>query len=56
MFKSARKSKTESFGIVGRFHRFEDLAGKRVYVLIINTHKKNPKNKTKNEKNKQTNK
>ena len=36
MVKSARKSETETFGIVGRFHRFEDLAGKGVYVPILN--------------------
>ena len=40
MAKSARKSETETLGIVGLFHRFEDLASKRVYV----------------QKNKQTNK
>ena len=34
MVKSARKSATETFGIVGQFYRFEDLAGKRVYVII----------------------
>ena len=32
MVKSTQKSETETFGIVGRFHRFEDLAGKRVNV------------------------
>ena len=36
MVKSARKSETETFGIVRRFHRFEDFAGKRVYVPILN--------------------
>ena len=36
MVKSVRKSETETFGIVGRFHRFEDLAGKRVHVPILN--------------------
>ena len=41
MVKSARKSETETFGIVGRFHRSEDLAGKRVYVPILNIQKTN---------------
>ena len=45
MVKSVRKSETETFGIVGRFHRFEDLAGKRVYALMLNMQEK--KNKTK---------
>ena len=40
MVKSARKSETETFGIVGWFHRFEDLAGEHVYVPILNIQKK----------------
>ena len=45
MVKSARKSETETFWIVGQFHRFEDLAGKRVYVPILNI-QKTKQNKT----------
>ena len=45
MVKSARKCETETFGIVWRFHRFEDLAGKRVYVPILNIQKKQKQNK-----------
>ena len=37
MVKSVRKSETETFEIVGRFHRFEDIVGKRVYVPIGET-------------------
>ena len=61
MVKSARKSETETFGSVGRFHRFEDLTGKHVYVIIGPTqhtekaNKKAKQNKNKN-KTKQTNK
>ena len=48
MVKSVRKSAKETCGIVGRFHRFEDLAGKRVYVIIGPTqHTEKIKNKTK---------
>ena len=55
MVKSARKSETETFVIIGRFHRFEDLAGKRVYGPILNIQKKQNKTKlkTKNKKTKQ---
>ena len=52
MVKSARKSETKTFGIMGQFHRFKDLAGKRVYVPIL----KIQKNKTNKQTNKQTNK
>ena len=41
MVKSGRKSETETFGIVERFQRFEYLAGKRVYVSILNIQKTN---------------
>ena len=49
MVKSARKSETETFGIVRRFHRFEDLLGKRVFIPILNIQKKKKQkqNKTK---------
>ena len=51
MVKSARKSETETFGIVGRFHRFEDLAGKRVYVIIAySTYKKKTTKQTNKQK------
>ena len=55
MVKSARKSETETFGIVKRFHRFEDLEGKLVYVIIAySTYRKNKKqNKTNKQKQKQ---
>ena len=52
MVTSARKSETETFGIMGRYHRFEDLAGKRVYVIIAySTYRKNQKQKQKQKKN-----
>ena len=48
MVKSARKSETETFGIVGRFHRFEDLLGKSTCVHSYTQHTgKNKKTKTK---------
>ena len=55
MIKSARKSETETLGIVGRFHRFEDLVGKRVYVIIGPTQhtEKTKQNKTKTKTKKQ---
>ena len=48
MVKSARKCETETFGIVGQFHRFEDLAGKPVYVIIFSIQKQNKTNKQTN--------
>ena len=48
MAKSARKSETETLGIMGLFHRFEDLAGKRVYVILAySTYRKKQTNKQK---------
>ena len=37
MVKSARKSETETFGIVGRFHRFEDVAPTSVHWVNVRT-------------------
>ena len=37
MVKSARKSETETFGIVGRFHRFEDVAPTSVHRVNMCT-------------------
>ena len=55
MVKSARRSETETFGIVGWFHRFEDLAGKRVYVMIAySTYRKNKTKQTNKNNNKKT--
>ena len=49
MVKSPRKSETETFEIVGRFHILDDLAVKRVYVPILKIQKKkNTKKKKKN--------
>ena len=47
MVKSARISETETFGIVGRFHRFEDLKGKPVYVPVLNIQIKGKEKKKK---------
>ena len=54
---SARKSETETFGIVGRFHKFKDWAPTSVHRVNVYTfpdtqHKKKKKIKKKTKQNK----